>query len=112
MKANELRIGNLVNTINGIKKVSDISVDRYCWFLDNQCEPISLTEDWLLKFGFKHSGNAFYIHIPSLIEVANIGNDFFYCGRKGVSLCNIKYVHELQNIHFALKRTEFTVVVS
>lgn len=66
MKANELRIGNYVNEIlSGVKQVEAIEILAMV-----QCEvaktpakfivPITLTEEWLLKFGFeKHDGNQF-----------------------------------------------------
>jgi len=70
---------------------------------------IKITEEWLLKFGFKHSGNGFYIHVESIIELANIGYKYFHCGFKGVSLCDIHSVHQLQNLYFALTQNELTI---
>jgi hypothetical protein len=64
MKAEELRIGNLVNC-NGLSIVRDINPNRLrvvYTLNDNErnssvpidlIEPIPLTEEWLIKFGFE-----------------------------------------------------------
>ena len=54
---NELRIGNLVLTKDGITKVSDvlevgINMIHDSWEYDiEDIKPIPLTEEWLVKFG-------------------------------------------------------------
>ena len=61
MKANELRIGNLITRKNKVLKVCIIQPDKilvsgYSWgkyFKCDDLEPIPLTEEWLFKFGFK-----------------------------------------------------------
>jgi hypothetical protein len=63
MKAQELRIGNLilfasegiVFTVNSIEGYGMIlsNKDEETWIEYDQTEPIPLTEDWLLKFGFE-----------------------------------------------------------
>lgn len=117
LKANELRIGNYLNTIHGIKRVSDISVDRYCWFTDNQCEPIPLTEEWLFKFGFEKINRNF------LLEFYNNGCFFYDLNKKefwiggydscassqGFTVDNIEFVHQLQNIIFTLINKELKI---
>ena len=76
MKANELRIGNLVYTKGeDIVIVNEINNDGIngefdlCWasyFFENESiQPIPLTEEWLVKFGFnvynKPGGYTVYI---------------------------------------------------
>jgi hypothetical protein len=114
MKASELRIGNWVYFASceaqdgypkDYKKLHQIEEGReidFCSFF----EPITLTEEWLLKFdfdceelktrtywtyyqfklikGYKRSGYPFHL-------VSNIFNTN-----------EIRYVHELQNLHFSL----------
>ena len=88
MKANELRIGNLVNTTdNKLTGVTDIIVDKdfkdsYFWcygYNEDDVKPIPLTEKWLLKFGFKNRTTLFDskiyfkgIYFVSIIEGGNI----------------------------------------
>lgn len=68
--------------------------------------PVPLTEEWLLKFGFENGKKGSF-------EVAYNGDDFAYgfmtirIGRNFI--LKRKYVHELQNIWFALTGEELTI---
>lgn len=106
IQANELRIGNWVQhpdnpnphrvNVYGILNQSEKGLFR----------PIPLTEDWLLKFGFEinlywrkdwlqiqQSENEFSIYISDDNSGYEFGEPF-------------KYVHQLQNLFFALTGTE------
>ena len=127
MKANELRIGNLITRKNKVLKVwriqpdkilvSGYSCDKY--FKCEEIEPILLTEEWLLKFGFEKK---YGIYNPSYnLEIQKtdfyLRNCFlggFYWGFN-ISKCNdcelcdvmpLQYVHSLQNLYFALTGVE------
>src|ERR1017187_2726158 len=62
--AQELRIGNLVLTADGIYTVFAIGEDTVfvrknsdsyeCWLSYENIEPILLSEEWLIKFGFSN----------------------------------------------------------
>jgi hypothetical protein len=129
MKANELRIGNLVNStlLNECRKIDAwaLSVIEQGNYQNSHnttitvFEPIPITKEWLLKFGFKHQYKT------------NIGQDFFDCSidsefqlyvnlndsmvsinKKYVGNVyskKIQYVHQLQNIYFALTGEELTI---
>ena len=65
MKANELRIGNLLqggkvlNFDNCIVKFKDKL--HYVYGINHPlCRPIPLTEEWLLKFGFEKTIHSWY----------------------------------------------------
>lgn len=68
MDTRELRIGNLVERITHRKEhvcfeiVESIEGKYYGELPSSTCYPISLTEEWLLKFGFKiiHESNKHY----------------------------------------------------
>ncbi len=114
MKANELRKENSVYLIcEGHEGEPDIVV----WgimdyeFYSNRMEdiePIPLTEEWLLKFGFEKT---WYGVEDALIELQKT--------EKGYILsinCNeytegkeFYYVHQLQNLYFALTGEELTI---
>ena len=114
MKANELRIGNLVYLVDK-EKVWEI-LDGY---EIDKCDenpftrPIPLTEEWLLKFGFEIKLDNFNWNAG--IGINEIGDfklalrhtdnfGWFYKSR-----CTpIKYVHQLQNLYFALTGEELT----
>ena len=123
MKSNELRIGNLIEYRISDRfdkrkewwEVSEIDADDIHWLSkvmpeDEDFKAIPLTEEWLLKFGFEKEYGAFklkglkcwltkYTSEPNLYSV-NIGN---------IKLSTLKYVHELQNLYFALTGSELTV---
>lgn len=120
MKATELRIGNTVDyrlqknpiTIEAKdllefeKKPQDV--------IETIFLPIPLDESCLVKFGFKKMAKGFMLNIPtggendnyfismsseSGIIVNYLTNDYW-------SSNNIEYVHQLQNIYFALTSEE------
>ena len=117
MKAEELRFGNIVfnpnlfkNTAVDILDIYDLAEGRlYKDFL-----PIPLTEEWLLKFAFEINMDNFDWNAGigtncigdfelSLRHTDNVG--WFY-----KSKCTpIKYVHQLQNLYFALTGKELTI---
>jgi hypothetical protein len=119
MKANELRIGNLVMYDGRVFEIDTIAkefptlntiefgIGVVDWMNIN---PIPLTKEWLLKFGFYKSDN--------------YGNDeyrldgySYFRGRFYISDCDecgedveINFVHELQNLYFALTKKELTIM--
>ena len=118
MKPESLRIGNYVtramkNHIDkkDIKKVLPgdlVSFDDYIF------EPIPLTEEWLKDFGFesknkkigwyKKEGFLFTLRLQknNILSVQFISNGLHKV------LIEIKYVHSLQNLYFALTGKELT----
>lgn len=130
MKAEELRIGNLANENDiGVIEIKSIE-DGFCWVskvknnahfhLDvNQINPIPLTEEWLLKFGFEKKGEAFrheYWYINDF-HIQIHGDRFplrIWGGESAPHLTQYighktKHVHQLQNLYFALTGEELTI---
>ena len=135
IKANELRIGNHVldrgnkiltidrfigNKIEcDIKGMPDKSINGipiyYHPFTEeiNYLNPIPLTEEWLLKFGIDFTSEKDYYYLAFtikdlLFETASSMDGFTYnlsCGNQ----INIKHVHQLQNLYFALTGEELTI---
>lgn len=110
MKATELRIGNLVYDGGSITQLS--LADFYNMYLDDKCEfkPITLTEEWLVKFGqmWGNSDNGRYRMYYNLEDNHLYDYDNFANCNK-ISWIKIKYVHQLQNIYFALTGEELTI---
>lgn len=111
MKANELRIGNYLkwkdeSQIAQIRYIlkeaigleddipSDLATDLDFF------EPIPLTEEWLLKFGFRESNK--YL-VKYRLGLKKRGDNYFYDN------ISIQYVHSLQNLYFALTDEELTI---
>jgi hypothetical protein len=123
MKAIELRIGNYVkfdNHEDEYYKVSGCDISELSdELIDLNASPIPLTEEWLLKFGFiRHH----YDYANDVIYIKNIAdneidNAEFEWGvypnelGSGIQIKNrksLKYVHEIQNLYFALTGEELT----
>jgi hypothetical protein len=138
MQASELRIGNLVDFVNRtnplhrplytpliVMEVTQIDIKCYpydqslhkvlrynsLWLAD--VEPIPITDEWLVRFGFERIGNP--NHTPNWIWVKD-GNRWVYQKFKDGSFKLIPYkltgtpsIHQLQNLYFALTGTELTL---
>jgi hypothetical protein len=124
MKASELRIGNYVkfdNYEDEYYKVSGCDISELSdELIDLNASPIQLTEEWLLMFGFiRHH----YDYANDVIYIKNIAdneidNAEFEWGvypnelGSGIQIKNrksLKYVHQLQNLYFALTGKELVV---
>ena len=113
MKANEVRIGNYINYETEREIVTMQITYEYIRLIhngDKKFKPIELTEEWLLKFGFKQISERVYIknyHYGYEFGITNIfiiKNDNCFMRYK-----HIQYVHELQNLYFALTNEELTL---
>jgi hypothetical protein len=101
MKANELRLNNIILYKGEAYKISGnyilfktcVNIERK----DKDYEPIPLTEEWLLKFGFIWHGD-----IKILKGYLNNYVD-------GNGETHLKYVHQLQNLYFALTNEELKI---
>ena len=112
MKASELRIGNYINgdhIVMGIM-LDMIETTKDAEMLLENIEPIPLTEEWLTKLGLEFSG--LYWEVDSVnFELINDGDGYY----NGVNVgeyshgIEIKYVHQLQNLYFALTGTELEI---
>ena len=118
----ELRIGNLLTVGNYDVKVieihhlgvqvCDLEETQDTWELyTDRIKPIPLTEEWLEKFGFEKDENGLYklfnqSEVPILLNEDLNG---WTCDGINFSINNTQYVHQLQNLYFALKGEELTL---
>ena len=112
----ELRIGNLLLSdgceveVEGIDKYHEVTTTaNFKGSCNGNLRTIPLTEGWLIKFGFKNLTNAYkskkvYIQYTQnkCFQLYLIGID--KAGNASLIDFNleIKYVHQLQNLYFAL----------
>lgn len=132
MEIKELRIGNIINLINigqcsivGLERIDNnvlpVVSNEKREFKTNQniIEPIQLTEEWLLKFGFEQlNKQPIYTirvgeNIDNKIKLGISIDGWFgmcYDGLiyQGINDNRIKHVHQLQNLYFALTNEELT----
>ena len=118
MKASELRIGNyLSQSITGI--VFQVGLEYFeklyigVYFLEN-VDPIPLTEVWLTNFGFTYPDPHYLIWYKEgfgpfrvLFDIHLKHWQIGYSG--GRVFKKIEYVHQLQNLYFALTEEELTI---
>jgi hypothetical protein len=129
MKANELRIGNLVTIYKSVWDAKN-EISTLQWveslvtlnLLNNieldlfEVEPIPLTKEWLVRFGFQYrlDGICFNWHIGAnpithdwLFHLKWLGGNEYPFYMNGYH--EIEYVHQLQNLYFALTGQELTL---
>lgn len=139
MKPTELRIGNLVNHTSYDSSITIHTISGYdLWHSEmlndvnhlvewNSLTPIPLTEEWLIKFGFKKN----FIKGISVFEFKLLEFSITTCEKIMVdgqnaegNLClmlfygnpasgyerskTIYFIHQLQNLYFALTGKELT----
>jgi hypothetical protein len=122
MTATELRIGNFVKCSiiqNGHLRKGDnheLTMSDFNHDLEDCFEPIPLTEEWLIKFGFYNKGktnNTFYrdllkvdqaLYFPYIVKHKGL-----HLSISGKKIKRIKHVHQLQNLYFALTGEELTI---
>ena len=128
MKANELRIGNIVKIRGNICKVANISgfisesitgviIDKHgnkkhLYAEINDIEPITLTEEWLLRARFTKSFIVTNFAIQTEDGVldlvpSDIAGHHVYFDDNWI--CKVQYVHQLQNLYFALTGQELII---
>ena len=109
MDSKELRIGNLINDNSLYTQViSDHLINDEYYDGLKGCLPIPLTEEWLIKFGFEESEVFVKVFLLNQIPIG-----YGYAYRKGWQIMpegiEIKHVHQLQNLYFALTGEELTI---
>jgi hypothetical protein len=128
--ATDLRIGNLINPdrvhiyLSAVKVLSISETSFTFSNPENNMKPsfsflkgasgVPIEEGWLLKFGFTPYGNhqwelgKYWVHcdIKDVFSFNYSGVSMDYDGDELYELVEIKYVHQLQNLYYALTGTE------
>ena len=129
--ATQLRVGNLFRFIStdSIEQVADIrtagiKTPTINNVLITDIEPIPLNEDWLVRFGFEKDINTSWFRIGYFAEMEDVSNRMIIgyntvsnrlgCYQEGdangiFAQKTFQYVHQLQNLIFALTGTELTL---
>ena len=128
MKVSELRLGNLVkindrgcDCIYRVTGISETDIDAQCI---NRCDPFKevynepienlsptlLTKEWLLKFGFsstlyKELDNGWICISGKSLDIGGAAA----CTQSMMWSAPCEYVHQLQNLYFALTGEELTL---
>ena len=122
MKSTELRIGNWYSHYGIPKQATHETISNLYQIEQNgkiaiDCSDLPLTEEWLLKFGFHKKKwsienglvTCFYYELNDIV-VYIIESGFEIEIKIGDNQFNLfkqwKYVHQIQNLYFALKGEE------
>lgn len=119
MEAKNFRIGNFISDTNAsdsfFAKVKKLDLSR-CYYGQfhsayTDIKPIKITEDWLNKFGFERTPfgrkfNDFYLEASSRVVKTDELYGFKYEHVPEEKYINLDYVHQLQNLFFALTGKE------
>ena len=119
MKATELRIGNLVQDRHSEEcGMIDIVVLGIIDAMENHSyEPIPLTEEWLTRFGFRlpaHSWIGDKFHLSEYGKGSKYPNGKMWVvamNKNNAIIAEIKHVHQLQNLYFALTGEELNQII-
>lgn len=127
MRVEELRIGNIIETPMGCQSIGGVcqaetpyirlNGNMHIGYRLTNCKPIPLTEDILLKCGFVSKGKNLLGHIfaKSFVHyyVTNKRDNFAFRmntpNDTSVFIREIEYLHELQNLYFAITGEELEV---
>lgn len=121
MEAKDLRIGNLIQDVKHKSpwriecflgsSMATVDAGLVNFATDdlhdielNEHEPIALNEKWLVRLGFIDGEK-------NGIKLIRINEYYYVCfvnGSKSLSV-DIKYVHQLQNLYYALTGVELSV---
>lgn len=113
MKANELRVGNFVKTPYGRTKCITVSnIQNY-----DAYKPIRIDHGILMRMGFDKFGNNFQINTihgvltekPSKMVIRHTKGGNWMVMRPGNGTIFLNYLHELQNLYFALTGKELKI---
>ena len=129
INATELRIGNyfkIKTTTTYAVTIREIHEDKIKYSFNFGIErevfskhcllcylkPIPLTEEWLIKFGLKQdSTDKYWYFSPTYNKFYPLYERGIYWGFNGLGLSvnEMQYVHQLQNLYFALRGEELTI---
>jgi len=112
MKVTELRIGNIV--LNGKNNNYNIvSGNTIHYMSENNTSgivlPLRITKQWLSDLGFTDLGYGEFFLKGITIDFEYTDNGEFYFVYQNVVLNSVFYVHELQNLYFAITGLELEI---
>lgn len=113
MEARELRLGNYVYTQSGklvVNRDSIYKVENVNMQSARKYEPIPLTEEWLEKLGFEKKSGREYSkgRFTYRFQQEDLIVEGYCYDYNGIT-CHPEYIHELQNIIFALTGEELSI---
>ena len=135
MNHKELKIGNYVNSGNGLYTIAAISIEGVEALQSHDSlisassvilKSIPIDHNWLVNFGFEQTskfggngykkGNFILFHVVENIRNGEMFYELEYTppqysfDKRGHVRSNIKYIHQLQNLYFSLTDEELLII--
>lgn len=105
IKEKDLRVGNLVLYDDKL-----FEVDVIVTFADNDFNPIPLTPEILEKCGFEKVYQSYVLDKFFLYNGPDVAGDWWFKMSEAVGFTvKIKYLHQLQNLYYALTGEELKI---
>ncbi len=106
----ELRIGNWIRNVEGDRE-EVVNLDFFRWLSVEEYdleyyEPIQLTKEWFLKFGYNEVAPDCYLMGDYYTDIVSSEVRFYLDGDSCRYYITVKHVHQLQNLYFALTGEE------
>ena len=120
MDVRELRLGNYVdNNVEIFKLEAKDLIFLLAFDNEHYANPIPLTEEWLLKFGFEKEidcGSEYWtiqignnLHLTISLEDNTAGIDLNWKSQGSLIWMMVKHIHTLQNVYYSLTGEELEV---
>lgn len=111
MKAEELRLGNIVDTAVGIIQITDISPTTNKLYNPEALHPIKITDEWLKNLGLVYDGGNGWAAPNGEYFYHSLRNGFMPDCYRHTKFKGVTYIHQLQNLYFAMTGEELQVKV-
>ena len=108
LKVGDIRLGNYYDHNGEYKQVTPNTILEVWEAERSWCKPIPLTEDILLKCGFELD-EYLYLKISEYLSIIWIGYLSLEVNGNIISIGDSPFLHQLQNLYFALTNTELTI---
>ena len=112
INASELRLLNYLQFNKNVFQVKEIKILKNRFNVNGRppsyFEGIKLTEELFLNAGFKkyNDSETFYFWESSIFSIEKDTKNFKVYVMNEVSICELNFLHELQNLYFSLTGSE------
>lgn len=110
IKITELRVGNIVyqKTLSAVEEKTIHPLDFGTKHYDGELDfmPINLSAEWLVRLGFKIIYETTFETTENYFRIRKINNEYFWLNNDECPDIELKNIHQLQNLYFALTEKE------
>lgn len=109
MNARDFRLGNLTEYMDDTVSLDMDDLYQLCIYM-KAFNPIVLFDKWMILFNAEAYGdNCFTLYTDNYPIDLTWKGDGYDVDVAGIVIARVKYVHELQNLYFALTKKELEI---